>query len=136
MPLPNLIHPVDIVIEQIDKTETMYDEYAREPIQIVDREAQLTLPGQVKWESQFGLEHEKSGARETSRGYVLFRKTDLDAQTITLQLNDRIVKMGHVETDVYINRLEWMGHYQDQDGPSLQKAYFVDRRPSLQSRGP
>lgn len=135
MPLPRLIHPVDIVVEQIDRSQTYYDDEAREPVQQIERSAQVTLPGQVKWEEQFGLEQKKSGVRETSRGYVLFRKADLDGQSVVLQLNDRIVKMGHVETDVYLDSLEWLGHYQDQSGPSLQKAFFTDRRPSRQERG-
>ena len=133
--LPNLIHPVDVTIEQIDQGGTFYDDDAREPIQVVGRSAQIVVKGQIKWGSQFDTEYQKTGVVEGAKGYVLFRKVDLDAATITLQLNDRILKMGHVETDVYVKKLEWMGHYPDQDGPALVRAYFEDRQPAHQSRG-
>jgi len=136
MVLPRLIHPVDVIVEQVDHSTTYYDEDAREEIQIVGRDVQKTVQGQIKWVEQQALSYEKAGVGEGSRGYVLFRKVDLDAASITLQPNDRIKKMGHVDTDVYINRLEWLGHYPDQSGPALIKAYFIDRAPSHQSRGP
>ena len=72
---------------------------------------------------------------EGSDGYVLFRRIDLDTAGITLQRQDRFSKLGHVETDVYIVRLEHTAHYPDQGGPTLVKAYFEDRGPSRQTRG-
>jgi hypothetical protein len=128
--LPRLIHPINITIEKIVRGSTWYDEDAREPIQQADRAVPVVVKGQPKWTRQLGLDMEKGGARETSAGYVLFRKIDLDAASVTLEDNDRIVKMGHVDCDVYVNRIEWTGHYPDQDGPSLVKAHFMDRSPS------
>jgi len=128
--LPRLIHPIDVTIEKIVKASTYYDEDAREPIQQAARAVPVVVKGQPKWTRQFGLDMEKGGARETAAGYVLFRKVDLDAVSVTLEDNDRITKMGHVECDVYVIRLEWTGHYPDQDGPSMVKAHFTDRRPS------
>ena len=133
--LPKLIHPVNVTIEQIDRAGTYYDEDAREPIQTVGRGSEKIIPGQISWVEQLALSMSKTGASENARGYVLFRKVDLDAASVTLQINDRILKMGHVETDVYIDELKWMGHYPDQNGPALVRAYFVDRQPSRQSRG-
>lgn len=135
MTTPNLIHPINVTLVQIKKGTTFYDPDSREPIQQADREVPVVLPGQPKWERQFSLEMEKGGAREGALGYVLFRKVDLDAASIELKVNDRISKIGHVETDVYIVRLEWTGHYPDQDGPSLVKAHFADRQPAKQTRG-
>lgn len=135
MPLPNLIHPCNVKIKQILKASTIYDEDAREPVQQATRAAVKIVPGQPKWGQQYGIEAGKAGVAEGADGYVLFRKVDLDAANVTLQPNDQFIQMGHVETDVYIVRLEWCGHYPDQQGPSLLKAHFADRQPARQTRG-
>ena len=130
MVLPNLIHPCDIVIAQIIRGETFYDEDAREPIQQADREVEVTVPGQPSWIRTEEYQVTKGGTRINASGYVLFRKVDLDAISIEIQESDQIKKMGHVETNVYVVATEWLGHYPDQDGPALIKAYFEDRSPS------
>lgn len=135
MPIPRLLHAVDIIVERIDRASTLYDDDAREPISQAERKTSITIPGQVKWASQYSLEMTKAGARENSSGYVLFRKVDLDTAGVTLQDNDRIAKMGHVECDLYVDRMEWCGHYADQGGPALLKAFFSDRQPAKQTRG-
>lgn len=135
MTVPNLIHPVPCVIEKINRGATHMDEDAREPITQAARDATVTVPGQVNWGTQMGLEPQKAGPREGAAGYVLFRRVDLAAASITLEDNDRFAKLGDVETDVYIDRLEWQGHYPGAGGPTLVKAYFVDRRPAKQTRG-
>jgi hypothetical protein len=135
MPVPNLIHPVDVVIEQKDPGKTRYDDRAREAIQHVKRKPSVTVKGQPSWDSQKRVEFQKGGVRESSAGYVLFRKVDLDTAGITLDDGDRFKKIGHVDVDVYVVRLEWTGHYPDQDGPTMVKAHFADRQPSRQTRG-
>jgi len=135
MTIPNLIHPVPIKIQRISTSSTMYDEDMREPIQQAKRAATATIQGQVKWTRQYALDYRKGGASEEAAGYILFRKLDMDAAGFTVQPNDRIVQMGTVETDVYVERLEWIGHYSDQGGPTMMKAYFGDRRPSKVTRG-
>ncbi len=135
MPVPNLIHPVPIDIQQIVKSETIYDDDLREPVQQAARPVTVKTVGQVKWNSQFELESQLGGAVEGSRGYVLFRRIDLEIQGIVLANNDRISKMGVRDTDVYITRLEPVGHYPDQSGHTLIKAHFNDRAPARQTRG-
>lgn len=135
MPIPNLIHPVDVKIEQIDKPSTFYDEDAREPIQQAARTTVVILKGQVRWTGQFDKESTDAGIKENESGYVLFRTTDLSAQSITLQVNDRVAQIGGRDMDSYLTRLEWLGHYPEVNGPTLVKAYFADRQPSKQTRG-
>lgn len=135
MRFPRLLHPVPIVLKQSDKDNTFHDPQAREPIQIVKRKPTVTVPGQVLWKKQYRATPSKTGIVENSDGYILFRKVDLDVQGLTLSIQDRITKMGHVETDVYIVSLEWVSHYQTASGPTMVKAHFVDRQPSRQSRG-
>lgn len=132
MAIPKLIHPCNISIGRIDRSVTLYDEDAREPLQQAARLVSVTVPGQVSWADTLRMETGKGGVIYNAQGYVLFRKADLDSAGFAVQINDRISKMGHVETDVYVERLEWVGHYPDQNGPTLLKAYFSDRLPSKQ----
>ena len=136
MPQPNLLHPVPIVVEQINRGTTYYDTDAREPIQFAARPTQVTVQGQVKWRAQKRLEQHRGGVVEGASGYVLFRRVDLAAVGVTLDIEDRFARIGDVDTDVYINRLEWVGHYPDAGGPTLVKAHFQDRGPARQTRGP
>jgi hypothetical protein len=54
----------------------------------------------------------------------------LAAQSITLQQQDRIVKIGHLDVEYYIISLKSAIHYPDQNGPAGVKAYFTDHQPS------
>ncbi len=135
MTLPRLLHPVDISIEKIDRAATVYDPDAREPIFQASRKTIVVVPGQVNWGTQLGLESTKAGPREGAAGYVLFRRVDLDAASITLEDNDRFARLGNVDCDLYVDRLEHEGHYPDHGGPTLVKAYFSDRQPAKQTRG-
>jgi hypothetical protein len=139
MPIPNLIHPVPIEIQKINRAGTLYDDDAREPIQFARRNATLIIPGQVKWASQFKLEQNRVGPVEGASGYVLFRQIDLDAADagagIELEQNDRFIKIGLRETDVYIIDLTPTGHYPDILGHTMLKAWFADRQPQKQKRG-
>ena len=127
---PNLIHPVSVQLEQIDFSNTFYDEEAREPIRQPARSAVIVLQGQVKYGSSKELTYNAGGPREEERGYVLFRQLDLNAESIVLHPNDRIKKIGNVDHDAYITRLEPTGHYPEY-GNTLVKAYFADRQPGM-----
>ena len=135
MPLPHLIHPVPVVVEQLSTADTYYDEDAREPIQGGARPVQVTIQGQVEWREQKDVRHMRGGIVENARGYVLFRLIDLAAVSVTLAVEDRFARIGTIDTDVYIHRLAWVGHYPDAGGPTLVKAYFWDRAPARQTRG-
>lgn len=127
---PNLIHPVPVTIEQISYSDTIYDEDTREPIQQASRTAPVTLPGQAKYGSSKEASYQEGGLRENERGYVLFRQIDLTNLSITLKINDRITRIGVVDHDAYISRVEPMGHYPNYSGNTLVKVYFADRQPS------
>lgn len=135
MPVPRLIHPVPVTVQQIDTGATIYDDDAREPIQQAARPVSKTLNGQVKWQSQFSGESTRGGTVEGASGYVLFRQVDLDANALVLQDEDRISRIGTRDTDVYISQLRPVGHYPDQGGHTMIKAFFGDRQPSKQTRG-
>lgn len=128
MPVPNLLHPVDVVLELISRSTTVYDVDAREPIQTASRVAPITCPAQMAWTGR-QLEANDGGPSESVDGYALFRTTDLAARSITLQHNDRIITVAGIVYDLYIVRLIPMGHYPGL-GATLLKAWFRDRLPA------
>lgn len=130
MVLPNLIHPVPCAIEQIDRPATLYDEDAREPVQYAARATSIVVPGQPRWTSERELEVAAGGPIEGARGYVLFRYADLVARGVTLAINDRITMQGQLIDEAYVVRLQPMGHYSDQNGASLVRAWVADRKPA------
>lgn len=128
---PRLLHPVPVQIERVDIGATVFDDDAREPVGQVAVSAVVTIDGQVKYGSSKQLSYQSgAGVQENEKGYVLFRQRDLDAQSITLQPSDRIIKIGRVDHDVYITRLMPAGHYGEHGGNTLVKAFFEDRQPS------
>lgn len=71
-----------------------------------------------------------AGVESAARGYIVFRQVDLTAAGFTLQLNDRIAAQGHLVDEVYIVKIEPFAHYADQNGATLFKAWFADRKPA------
>jgi hypothetical protein len=135
MTIPNLLHPVPIYIQQIDTDNTLYDDEFREFIGQETLTEAVMVPGQVKQTFDYSVKSARRGRKEDSSGYILFRYVDLNAAGITLALNDRISKIGTIDTDVYINVLEPEGHYEAIGGPTVVKAYFTDKQPVRQTRG-
>ena len=130
--IPNLIHPVPITIRQLSKSNTLMDEDFREPIQQAIHSSDKTLLGQISWNAENAMDFTTGGVQESSDGYVLFRYVDLEAVGVTLHNNDRIIKLGNIDVDLYIVRMKPCGHYPDASGATMVKAYFVDRQPSRQ----
>lgn len=129
--IPNLIHPARIVIRQTNRAGTTYDDDAREAIQIVERSADVVIMGQPKFQAEgegvSKVTFTENGRQLEAAGYILFRKVDLDSLGVTLDAGDQVVQIGHLEVDLYIMRLVPTGHYPDQSGASLFKAYLEDR---------
>jgi len=131
MPLPNLIHPIQVTVEQIDRSTTIYDPDAREPIGAAARKTTVTMPGQPRWASQRQLEAQAFGPTDSVRGYILFRYVDLTAYGVDLAIGDRVTAQGHLTApEGYVVRLEPQAHYQDQNGASTVKAWLSDRLPA------
>lgn len=133
--IPNLLHPTPITLQQLVRGAAPQDPDYREPVQAPSYAAPLVVPGQVKWKTSHGLRLERGGTVDDSDGYVLFRTVDLRAAGVTtLHINDRILQFGvddnAVQRQVYITRLEPLGHYPDAGGATLVKAHFKDRQPS------
>lgn len=124
---PRLLHPVPITIEKVEIDTTIVDDDFREPIQHADREAAVIVDGQVKWGVSDELKMGEVGVEDLADGYVLFRYIDLEAQSIVLEKNDRFTKLGKLDTEVYVVKLRPVGHYTDQGGATMVKAFFSER---------
>lgn len=129
MPQPRLQHPITITIEVIDKASTPYDEDAREPLRVA-RRATKTFPAQVRYRRQVEPERTVLGTEEEVTGRLTTRKVDLAAISYTPRRGDRITKIGKDATELYLVTIELLGHYPDQNGATLKRLYFADRRPS------
>lgn len=131
MPVPNLIHPVPVELEQIDKGSTVYDDEAREPVQTISRSEKKTLKAQVLWGGHEEATSTKAGLQEGERGYVLFRQKDLNKAGVTsIETGDKFVKLGLISTLVFVTRQVPMGHYPSAGGHTLLKVFFADRAPA------
>lgn len=139
MPIPNLLHKTRITIRQQNRGGTVYDDDAREAIQKVKKEADVAVQGQVSFlgegRGDQNLSFHTRGRQEEGLGYIMFRFVDLRQLGIELSVNDQIVQMGHRAVDFWILRLTPMGHYADQDGATLLKANFEDRKPARDNPG-
>lgn len=128
MVLPRLLHPVPITIQQIDRSTTIYDDDFREEVQRVERSSDVQVPGQVSWEIDKRFRSALGGAIEDSEGYVLFRFRDLTAASVTLKREDRLTSLGNYACDVYVTALQPIGHYPDQGGPAMIRAFFKSQQ--------
>lgn len=130
--IPTLIHPILIQLAQIDRDSSIYDDSAREVIGNIATETVTTLQAQVSFKQIDKPDPQYSGVREKSLGYLLFRFLDLGTASITLKRGDRIRKIGNRNVNYFLHYFQDCGHYPDQGGATLVKAYFVDRHPSSQ----
>lgn len=138
--LPNLLHPVPVTIKQLSRAASVVDPDYQEPVQQAVLGPAVVAPGQVKWGMDERLRASLIGPEQESEGYILFRRIDLRALGIAeLKQNDRIVAIGvgpnARAVDLYITGLRFEGHYPDQGGAALVKAFFRDRNPSKQTPG-
>jgi len=126
---PNLIHPVPIVVEQIDKDEIEWDEDAQEPVGAEEYTSEVTLQAQVHWRSIDDPDWTWSGRDDSTKGYVLFLWADLRARSITIAVGDHIRKIGDRDVDLYVESFEDAAHYPDLGGAGFLLAFFADRTP-------
>ena len=131
--IPRLLHITQIYIRQKNTSKTPYDHNAREPIGKPMTDDAIQLDGQVMWKNQ-RVYIGSTGVIENTSGYVLFRQKDLTAKNVELQQGDNIVQMGNSEgimtVNLYINGFDYRGHYADQGGHTLVKAWFKEKQPA------
>lgn len=134
--LPRLIHPIPVRLRKPDRAVTLQDHNLREPIGQAYRMPEVRLLAQVWWGTDSREAAAEVGSTSSSDGYLLFRTHDLRERRFELGLGDRVSQIGDgaaaQATDLYVCGMTWMGHYPDQRGATLVKAWFEDRSPGKQ----
>jgi len=132
---PSIIHPQEFIIQPIDKVESYFDEDIQEPIKTLARSAQVAISGQISYNFRDKTEEiergQGSGDRGAfivrSKGYIVLLITDMTTLGYTSNQGDKLVSINGEVVNYYLNPLRPAGHYQD--GPTLMKISFEDRRP-------
>lgn len=129
MPVPSLINPIKATIQSADTTTTPYDRDTREPIRTVRRVTE-SIDAQVAHDLPRDFAVWGMGPAEDVRGYLVVRKKDVDAASYVPSRGDRITKLGHRATALYVLQVVDFGHHGDTNGSSLFLLTFGDRRPT------
>lgn len=110
--VPRLIHPVTVVVEQIDPAAQVLDATFREPIGAPTKITR-TLRGQVNTRRSQAMAPTPAGndPAANSDGHVVFEVAALAAQGVTLRQGDVIVSEGGYSVRHRITRLEPHGTY-------------------------
>lgn len=139
MPIPNLLHPIRVVIRRQDRASTDYDDDAREAIQTVKKFADQPIQAQISYaganKSEKKLEVNRRGKSDKGAGYILLRTFDLNALGFDVEVNDQIVQIGFSAVDVWIHEIEPAAHYPETGGASLLRCHFKDRKPARNNPG-
>lgn len=153
MPIPRLHHPVPIIMELMDRSDTVYDPYAREPVGQVLREGESPRSGDrvtIKAQVSFYYSGAKQdypmatdiGIDEKTMGYFACRYKDLISlglvtetngayTNINLKRGDRIIQIGKQTVNYYVTGFKPFAHYPNQKQTMLQ-VNFEDRHPGYQ----
>ena len=135
MPVPNLIHPVLCTIQPLDRVTTLMDMEFREPLPSERRLANVVIQAQVRWFGMSERHRENVGGSQVSKGYLLFRLKDLTDSGYSPKVGDLVLHMGsQTNINMYLESFEDRGHYPDQQGPTMRRAYFTDREPTREAR--
>jgi len=129
MPVPNLLHPVNVVVEPGAPATTRFDEDAREPVRTMERMSPISLLAQVEW-AIASPKAFAAGPVQGAAGYILVRKVDIDAIPYSPRRGDKITTIGNQTTDLYVSHVAPTGHYTDAGGTTLYRIWFEDRRPA------
>lgn len=133
--MSSLIEPINITIQQIDKTATPFPSGRsgrKYPVNHVERKVDVILPAQVV----HGDRDQKGnftqlGADEQRKGYFLVRYEDLTNKGIILKRGDKITKMGQFDVELYITHStgDPAAHFSGIGGFTLVRVPFQDRDP-------
>lgn len=110
--IPRLIHPVEVVIAQVNGASTTIDADFREPVGNVATTS-VTLSGQLAEGRGRSLNMSAGGDTPTanSTGHVVFEIDALTAAGAVLHLGDRITSIAGGAVNHRITRIEDKVHY-------------------------
>ena len=127
---PNLVHPIWVTVDKIDKTQTVYDTDAREPIRSAAHPVTVRIQAQHQPSGARALEVFPQGASDNVTGYILVQRADLTRLSWEPKRGDRITQIGIQVMSNYVVGTQPAAHYPDQSGYSLLRVFYADRNPS------
>lgn len=104
---PRLIHPVEVVVERVDKAATEYDADFREPVNEVTYSAVVRLQAQVKFDRFEARNMTPGGDAPQTTGYLLISADRANE----IQKGDKISKIGEVPVELFITEKRPAVHY-------------------------
>ena len=126
---PRLIHPLPVILEQLNRGGTDWDPDFDEPVEgEATYDDPVTLSGQVNYSAVSQLVTGGSAWLKDSIGRLVFLKADLEAAGITLGIGDKITSIDGREVAYYILEPRPQGHY---DTATLIFAFFGDKEPDI-----
>lgn len=133
--VPELIEPIEVKFEQIDKGSTPYSSGLsgrREIINHVERDVEKTIQAQVV----FGNVDQKTvpqeiGADEQVKGYLVVRYQDMLNLGVDLERGDKITQLGQLEVEYFLlhSQGDPAAHFTSIGGFTLTRLFFSDRTP-------
>jgi hypothetical protein len=129
MAVPNLIHPVTVTVQPLDRAGTISNGRRRAPVKVIARSTSVSFEAQAVYNATKRTAVDSGGLMERVDGYLVARKADLDALSYTPGLGDRIVTVGgQTGLKLYVTETEATA-YRDGDH-TLWVIEFDDRRPA------
>ena len=131
---PQLIEPIKVEIEQIDKDNTPYSTGVNgmnEHINHIAKKTKFEIDAQVVFgNTEQKTEFSQLGAKENVKGYMVLRYIDLQNLGKTLERGDRITKLGQFNVKYFLlhSTGDSAAHYSSLDF-TLVRMFFDDRNP-------
>jgi hypothetical protein len=154
MPQPRLIHPIDVTIQIIDRDNSVFDPYAREPVGQVIRTGEspntgvaYTFKAQVSFyyagAKQDYPRYERHGVIEETEMYIattykiliaaglMTLDTDGNFDQVIIKRGDRMIRWGREACNYFITGKKPFAHYPKQRQTMIQ-FNLSDRHPGYQ----
>lgn len=101
-----LIEPIEVHIEQVDKTKTPYSDGItgrREIVNYVQRNQEIIIDAQVAFgDTDQKPNYTPMGVDEQAKGYMVLLYKDLTDKGVTLKRGDKITKIGQLDVEYYL----------------------------------
>jgi hypothetical protein len=122
--IARLIHPIDVLVEQLDAPATAIDPEFREPADAAGATFRppVSIRAQITWGTKDEFRRSAGGDEYQADGHFTFLASHLEWLGITLHKGDRVSATADRTYRYRVVAVEPAGHYHGQ--PHLVKAHF------------
>ena len=122
-----LIHPIEITIEPIDTSDTVYDPDTGEALHLIGRKTTIVIKGQIRWYVKDRLTNDRAGVSLNASGHIVILRKDAVAKSYVPRPGDRIIKTANDTVNLYVVGVDPLAHYVE---PKCHKLIINDKQPS------